>query len=66
VVVGGTALTGGIGSVTATIAGALFVTELTSFTNIAQVSTGAQYVIQGILIALSVVTYRMISARAAA
>jgi ribose/xylose/arabinose/galactoside ABC-type transport system permease subunit len=66
VVVGGTALTGGVGSVTATIAGALFVTELTSFTNIAQVSTGAQYVIQGVLIALSVVTYRTIGARAVA
>lgn len=63
VVVGGTALTGGIGSVVATIAGALFVTELTSFTNIAQVSTGAQYVIQGVLIALSVVAYRMIGSR---
>jgi ribose/xylose/arabinose/galactoside ABC-type transport system permease subunit len=65
VVVGGTALTGGIGSVAATIAGALFVTELTSFTNIAQASTGAQYVIQGVLIALSVVAYRMLGARVA-
>jgi ribose/xylose/arabinose/galactoside ABC-type transport system permease subunit len=63
VVVGGTALTGGIGSVTATIAGALFVTELTSFTNIAQVSTGTQYVIQGVLIALSVLAYRIIGSR---
>jgi ribose transport system permease protein len=65
VVVGGTALTGGIGSVAATIGGALFVTELTSFTNIAQASTGAQYVIQGVLIALSVVAYRMLGARVA-
>jgi ribose/xylose/arabinose/galactoside ABC-type transport system permease subunit len=64
VVVGGTALTGGVGSVTGTIAGALFVTELTSFTNIAQASTGVQYVIQGVLIALSVIAYRMIGARA--
>ena len=66
VVVGGTALTGGVGSVTATIAGALFVTELTSFTNIAQVSTGAQSVIQGVLIALSVVAYRMIGSSGSA
>lgn len=65
VVVGGTALTGGIGSAAMTIAGALFVTELTSFTNIAQVSTGAQYVIQGALIALSVVVYRFLGSRAA-
>jgi len=64
VVVGGTALTGGVGSVAATIAGALFVTELTSFTNIAQASTGVQYVIQGVLIALSVIAYRMIGATA--
>ncbi len=64
-VVGGTALTGGIGSVATTIAGALFVTELTSFTNIAQASTGAQYVIQGVLIALSVVAYRMLGVRTA-
>ncbi len=60
VVVGGTALTGGIGSVVGTIAGALFVTLLNSFTNIAQASTGAQYVIQGVLIALSVIIYRVI------
>jgi ribose/xylose/arabinose/galactoside ABC-type transport system permease subunit len=66
VVVGGTALTGGIGSVAATIAGALFVTELTSFTNIARASTGAQYVIQGVLIALSVVAYRLIGSRTTA
>ena len=66
VVIGGTALTGGIGSVASTIAGALFVTELTSFTNIARVSTGAQYVIQGVLIALSVVGYRVIGARSSA
>jgi len=65
VVVGGTALTGGVGSVAATIGGALFVTELNSFTNIAQASTGAQYVIQGVLIALSVVAYRMLGVRVA-
>lgn len=58
VVVGGTALTGGVGSVVATVAGALFVTALTSLTNIAQVSSGMQFVIQGALIAASVVAYR--------
>ena len=63
VVVGGTALSGGIGSVATTIAGALFVTELNSFTNMAQASTGAQYVIQGVLIAASVVVYRQMSAK---
>ena len=57
-VVGGTALTGGIGSVVATIGGALFMTELVSFTNIARVATGTQYIVQGALIALSVVVYR--------
>lgn len=60
VVVGGTALSGGVGSVVTTIAGALFITELNSFTNIAQVSTGAQFVIQGVLIAASVVVYRLL------
>lgn len=60
VVVGGTALTGGIGSVVATIAGALFVTELASFTNIVKVSTGAQFVIQGALITISVLVYRFL------
>lgn len=65
VVVGGTALTGGIGSVAGTIAGALFVTELTSFTNIAQASTGLQFVIQGVLIAVSVVAYRKIGRQTA-
>jgi len=58
VVVGGTALTGGVGSVVTTIGGALFMTELVSFTNIARVATGTQYIVQGVLIALSVVVYR--------
>jgi hypothetical protein len=33
-------------------------TELVSFTNIARVATGTQYIVQGVLIALSVVVYR--------
>lgn len=61
VVVGGTALTGGIGSVLGTIGGAIFITELSSFTNIIRVSTGTQMVLQGAIIAASVVLYRSIS-----
>ena len=36
VVVGGTVLTGGVGSVVATIGGTIFITELNSFTNVIQ------------------------------
>jgi ribose transport system permease protein len=65
VVIGGTALSGGVGSVMATVGGAIFVTELSSFTNIVRISTGMQYVVQGVLIALSVLAYRAVSSRAA-
>lgn len=61
VVIGGTALSGGIGSVMATVGGAIFVTELASFTDIARISTGMQYVVQGAMIALSVLAYRAVS-----
>jgi ribose transport system permease protein len=60
VVVGGTALTGGVGSVIATVGGTIFITELNSFTNIIRVTTGTQMVLQGAIIALSVVLYRSI------
>jgi ribose transport system permease protein len=63
VVVGGAALTGGVGSAIATIGGALFMTEMVSFTNIARMSTGTQYIVQGVLIALSVVVYRALEER---
>jgi ribose transport system permease protein len=63
VVVGGTALTGGVGSVLATIGGTLFVTELNSFTNIVRVSTGTQFVLQGAVIALSVLLYRLVASK---
>jgi len=63
VVVGGTALTGGIGSAVATIGGTLFMTELVSFTNIARISTGTQDIVQGVLIAMSVVVYRALDQR---
>lgn len=59
-VVGGTALTGGMGSVVGTIGGTLFITELNSFTNIIRVSTGTQFVLQGAVIALSVLLYRLV------
>lgn len=61
VVIGGTALSGGAGSVVATIGGAIFVTELNSFTNIVRISTGMQYAVQGALIALSVLAYRAVA-----
>ena len=58
VVVGGTVLTGGIGSVIATIGGTIFITELNSFTNVIRITTGTQMVLQGTIIALSVLVYR--------
>lgn len=61
-IVGGTALTGGVGSIVGTIGGTLFVTELNSFTNIVRVSTGTQFVLQGAVIALSVLLYRFVGA----
>jgi ribose/xylose/arabinose/galactoside ABC-type transport system permease subunit len=64
VVIGGTALSGGVGSIAATAGGAIFVTELSSFTNIARISTGMQYVVQGAVIALSVLAYRAVARRA--
>lgn len=61
VVVGGTVLTGGMGGVLATVGGAIFITELTSFTNIVRVSSGTQFVIQGGIIIVSVLVYRKLS-----
>jgi len=61
VVVGGTLLTGGVGSVIATIGGTIFITELNSFTNVIQITTGTQMVLQGSIIALSVLLYRLIA-----
>jgi ribose/xylose/arabinose/galactoside ABC-type transport system permease subunit len=61
VVVGGAALTGGVGGMLASVGGAIFITELASFTNIVRVSTGAQFVIQGAIIVLSVLAYRTLS-----
>jgi ribose transport system permease protein len=61
VVVGGAALTGGVGSILATVGGAIFITMLASFTNIIRVTTGTQFVIQGAIIILSVLAYRRLS-----
>lgn len=62
-VVGGTLLTGGVGGVGGTVGGALFITMLTSFTNILRVSTGTQFVLQGIIIAAAVVLYPIVGGR---
>jgi len=61
VVVGGAALTGGVGGILATVGGAIFITELNSFTNIVRVTTGTQFVLQGAIIILSVIVYRRLS-----
>jgi ribose transport system permease protein len=65
VVVGGTRLSGGSGSILGTIGGAVFITELNSFTNIVRVSTGSRFVLQGAVIALSVLMYRMVGGKRA-
>lgn len=57
VVVGGTALSGGLGSIVGTIGGTIFITELNSFTNIVRISTGSRFVLQGAVIALSALMY---------
>lgn len=64
VVVGGASLSGGVGSVLSTIGGAIFITELASFTDIVRVSSGVQFAIQGLIIALSVLAYRRFSGMA--
>jgi ribose transport system permease protein len=63
VVVGGTALSGGLGSILGTIGGAIFITELNSFTNIVRVSTGSRFVLQGAVIALSVLMYHLVGSK---
>jgi ribose/xylose/arabinose/galactoside ABC-type transport system permease subunit len=61
VVVGGTLLRGGVGSILATVGGSIFITELNSFTNVIRITTGTQMVLQGAVIALSVLLYRSIA-----
>ncbi|MEZ4500585.1 MAG: ABC transporter permease [Thermomicrobiales bacterium] len=62
-VVGGTMLTGGVGSVIGAAGGALFIQVLNSFTNMLTDSTGVQFIIQGIIIALGVMLYPALSGR---
>lgn len=59
VAVGGTALSGGIGGVVLSAGGALFMTELTSITNVLAVGTGATLVIQGGAIVLGTALYSL-------
>ena len=59
-VVGGASLTGGVGNILGSIGGALFITELNSFTNMIRVTPGVQFFLQGFIIAASVVLYRAI------
>jgi ribose transport system permease protein len=59
-VVGGTSLTGGRGTVIGSVGGAIFITELNSVTNILRVSVGVQFILQGVIIALSVLAYRFV------
>ncbi len=61
-VVGGASLRGGIGTIAGSVGGALFITTLNSFTNIVRVPPGAQFFLQGFIIAASVVLYRTMSA----
>lgn len=60
-VVGGAALTGGIGTIGGAVGGALFITEANSFTTVSHLSTGAQDVVQGAIIAASVLIYSWFS-----
>lgn len=62
-VVGGTMLTGGVGSIVGAAGGALFIQVLNSFTNMLTDSTGVQFIIQGIIIALGVMLYPALSGR---
>ena len=56
VVVGGTLLTGGVGSVISTVGGVLFVSQINALTNVLNVSTGGQLLIQGAIIIIGVAT----------
>jgi ribose transport system permease protein len=59
VVVGGTLLSGGVGSVTLSAAGVLFITQINALTNVMNVSTGGQYLIQAAIIILGVTMTRI-------
>jgi ribose transport system permease protein len=57
VVLGGTPLGGGLGSVLATAGGALFITQLNASAATLQASTAVQMILQGIVIAMAVALY---------
>lgn len=59
VVVGGTALAGGRGTVLGTVLGALFLTQLNQIVLSLGAGTAVQYLIQGLIIALGVILYRV-------
>jgi len=59
VVVGGTLLTGGVGSVAATAGGVLFISQINALTNVLNVSTGGQLVIQAAIIIIGVASTRL-------
>jgi ribose/xylose/arabinose/galactoside ABC-type transport system permease subunit len=61
VVVGGTMLVGGTGSVINTMAGVLLMTQINSITTIMKIPTGGQYLIQAIIIILGVLVSSNIS-----
>ena len=54
VLVGGSAMTGGVGSVVLSMLGAMFVTMLNSFLNVIRSSIGVQYLCQGAIIVFGV------------
>jgi ribose transport system permease protein len=64
VLVGGTALTGGVGSVIGTIAGFLIVSLLNNIFNLVGVNTFYQWIIRGLIILGAVALYRMQRKRA--
>lgn len=65
VVVGGTSLAGGIGSVVNSAVGALFITQLVSLTNMLNISTGGQYFMQGIIIIIGVLVSGKVNSKKA-
>jgi ribose transport system permease protein len=57
VVLGGTSLAGGRGSVVGTIGSVLFLTILSNGLNLAQISPYAQQVVKGLVVVAAVVLY---------
>jgi ribose transport system permease protein len=64
VLVGGTALTGGVGSIVGTVAGFLIVSLLNNIFNLVGVNTFIQWIIRGFIILAAVAVYRMQRKRA--